>query len=146
MKSQKIKFYLIKLLLTSFAVILAAWLLKKGIHIEEPRIFTAIIVGITLILLNTFLKPLLVILTIPLTIFSFGFFLLIINALVIQLIDFILTGFTVDSFWWALFFSIIVSIITSILEGIGKIKVIRSNNQNQQKPNDDDDFTPYEEV
>lgn len=144
---QKIKIYLIKLLVTSFAVLFTAWLLKKGIHIQEPRIYTAVIVGITLILLNTFLKPILIAFTIPITVFSFGFFLLVINALVIELIDYLLPGFTVDSFWWALFFSIIVSIITSVLEGIGKIKVIRYNNENQQKPkDDDDDFTPYEEV
>ncbi len=147
MKTQKIKIYFIKLLVTSFAVLFAAWLLKKGIHIQEPRIVTAVIVGVTLILINTFLKPLLIAFTIPLTVFSFGFFLLIINAIVIELIDFLLAGFTVDSFWWALFFSIIVSITTSILEAIGKIKVVRYNNENQQKSKDDeDDFTPYEEV
>ncbi|MDD3281196.1 MAG: phage holin family protein [Bacteroidales bacterium] len=147
MKIQKIKFYLIKLLLTSFAVLFSAWLLKKGIHIQEPRIFTAIVVGITLILLNTFLKPLLVALTIPLTLFSFGFSLLIINAIVIELIDFILPGFTVDSFIWALLFSVLVSLTTSILEGIGNVQVIRYNNNHPNKPkDDDDDFTPYEEV
>lgn len=147
MKIQKIKFYLIKLLLTSFAVLFSAWLLKKGIHIQEPRIFTAIVVGITLILLNTFLKPLLVALTIPLTLFSFGFFLLIINAIVIELIDFILPGFTVDSFMWALLFSVLVSFTTSILEGIGNVQVIRYRNNNpRQSKDDDDDFTPYEEV
>ena len=99
MKAKKIKFYLVKLLITSFAVLFTAWMLQKGIHIEEPRILTAIIVGVTLILLNTFLKPLLIRLTIPLTVFSFGFFLLVINAIVIELIDFMLPGFTVDSFF-----------------------------------------------
>lgn len=146
----KIKFYLIKLLVTSFAVLFTAWLLKKGIHIEEPRIFTAVVVGISLILLNTFIKPVLVALTIPLTLFSFGFFLLIINALVIELIDFMLIGFTVDGFFWALLFGFLVSLTTSIIEGIGSVKVMRydKHDQRNSNKNDDDDegFTPYEEV
>lgn len=146
----KIKFYLIKLLITSFAVLFTAWLLKKGIHIEEPRIFTAVVVGISLILLNTFIKPVLVALTIPLTLFSFGFFLLITNALVIELIDFMLIGFTVDGFFWALLFGFLVSLTTSIIEGIGSVKVMRydKHDQRNSNKNDDDDegFTPYEEV
>jgi putative membrane protein len=146
----KIKFYLIKLLITSFAVLFTAWLLKKGIHIEEPRIFTAVVVGISLILLNTFIKPVLVALTIPLTLFSFGFFLLITNALVIELIDFMLIGFTVDSFFWALLFGFLVSLTTSIIEGIRSVHVVRydkHNHRNSNKNDDDDEgFTPYEEV
>ncbi|HOS17443.1 MAG TPA: phage holin family protein [Bacteroidales bacterium] len=141
---------MIKLLITSFAVLFTAWLLKKGIHIEEPRIFTAVVVGISLILLNTFIKPVLVALTIPLTLFSFGFFLLIINALVIELIDFMLIGFTVDGFFWALLFGFLVSLTTSIIEGIGSVKVMRydKHDQRNSNKNDDDDegFTPYEEV
>ncbi|MDD2622039.1 MAG: phage holin family protein [Bacteroidales bacterium] len=145
----KIKFYLIKLLVTSFAVLFTAWLLKKGIHIEEPRIYTAIIVGITLILLNTFLKPILIAMTIPLTLFSFGFFLLIINALVIELIDFLLGGFRVDSFMWALLFGMLVSIISSVIEAMGSVQVVRFNSHGKsssKNDDDDDEFTPYEEV
>lgn len=142
---QKVKYYLVKLLVTSFAVLFSAWVLKKGIHIDEPRIYTAVIVGVTLILLNTFLKPILVMFTIPLTFFSFGFFLLIINALVIKFIDYLLVGFTVDSFMWALLFGLIVSIITSVLEGVKNIKVIRHSSSHSSHK-DDDDFTPYEEV
>ncbi|NLJ82310.1 MAG: phage holin family protein [Bacteroidales bacterium] len=142
---QKVKYYLVKLLVTSFAVLFSAWVLKKGIHIEEPRIYTAIIVGLTLILLNTFLKPFLVVFTIPLTLFSFGFFLLIINALVIKFIDYLLAGFTVDSFMWALLFGLIVSFITSVLEGFRNVKIIRHSPDFPDK-DEDDDFTPYEEV
>jgi putative membrane protein len=121
----KIKFYLIKLLVTSFAVLFTAWLLKKGIHIEEPRIYTAIIVGITLILLNTFLKPILIAMTIPLTLFSFGFFLLIINALVIELIDFLLGGFRVDSFMWALLFGMLVSIAHKSMPSLATLSSVQ---------------------
>lgn len=146
---QKIKFYLIKLLITSFAVLFSAWLLKKGIHIEEPRIYTSIVVGISLILINTFLKPVLVAMTIPLTMFTFGFFLLFINAFLIKIIDYFLPGFTVDSFLWALLFGLMVSFVSSIIEAIRKIRVIRyrpMKGKSDKIDDNDDDFTPYEEV
>lgn len=149
MKAKKIKFYLVKLLITSFAVLFTAWMLQKGIHIEEPRILTAIIVGVTLILLNTFLKPLLIRLTIPLTVFSFGFFLLVINAIVIELIDFMLPGFTVDNFFWAMLYGAIVSFITSLIELFSNVRIVRYHQQDMYgngNDDDDDDFTPYEEV
>ncbi len=149
MKTKKIKFYLIKLLITSFSVLFAAWILQSGIHIQEPRIFTAVVVGLVLILLNTFLRPLLISMTIPLTIFSFGFFLLIINAIVIKLIDFILPGFTVDSFLWAMLYGIIVSFTSSLIEIFGNIKIIRYHHKtmyDNKNDDDDDEFTPYEEV
>ena len=86
--------------------------------------------------------------TIPLTLFSFGFFLLIINALVIELIDFLLGGFRVDSFMWALLFGMLVSIISSVIEAMGSVQVVRFNSMDtlHQKDDADDEFTPYEEV
>ncbi len=71
-----------------------------------------------LALLNTFLKPLMVILTIPFTIVTFGLFLLVINALIIMLVSAIIPSFKVDGFWWAMLFSIILSIVTWLLDGL----------------------------
>jgi putative membrane protein len=61
-----------------------------------------------------------IILTIPVTIFTFGFFLLVINALMILIAAKIVDGFHVEGFWYALLFSFILSIVTSILEGVKK--------------------------
>jgi putative membrane protein len=79
---------------------------------------TALIVAIVLGLLNIFIKPILVILTLPVTILTLGLFLLIINALMILLCTKIVGGFSVDTFLTALFFSIILSILQSIMNGI----------------------------
>ncbi len=76
---------------------------------------TAVIVAIVLALLNLIVKPVLVLLTLPVTIVTFGLFLLVINAVMILLVDAFITGFSVDGFWVALIFSLLLSIVQSIL-------------------------------
>jgi putative membrane protein len=66
-------------------------------------------------LLNGFLKPVLVILTIPITIFTFGLFLLVINGIIILFASSLVSGFYVEGFWWALLFSLIMSLISYLL-------------------------------
>jgi len=139
---QKFKFYGIKLLTTTFAIVFSAWLLQKGIHIGDPKLLTGLVVAFVLLFINVFFKPILVALTIPFTLATFGLFLLIINALVILLIGFLVEKFTVDSFWWALLFSILVSFTTSLIDAIGNVKVIRYN----QPKEGEEEFTDYEEV
>jgi putative membrane protein len=139
---QKLKIYGVKLLTTTFAIVFSAWMLQKGIHIGDPKLLTGFIVAIVLLFINVFFKPVLVALTIPFTLATFGLFLLIINALVILLIDFLVEKFTVDSFWWALWFSLLVSITTSIIDAIGNLKVVRYNRPKEAE----EEFTDYEEV
>ena len=76
-------------------------------------LFSAILVAIVLSILNAFLKPLLVILTLPVNILTLGLFMFIINAVLVMLASTIVPGFRVDSFWWALGFSLILSFVTS---------------------------------
>ncbi len=90
----------------------AAWLLS-GVLIENY--FTAVMVAFVLAILNMILRPILVILTIPITILSFGIFLLVINALIALLADRIVPGFEIVSFWAALWFSLIVSILNYLI-------------------------------
>jgi putative membrane protein len=111
--------YFFKIIVTSFAVVITSYLLR-GIHV--PNFTTAIVIAIVLTILNIFLRPLLIMLTIPATIFSFGFFLLVINALIILIASYLVPEFIVDSFWWAFAFSIILSVISFILELPEKIK------------------------
>jgi putative membrane protein len=87
-----------------------------GVHVASFT--TALIVAIVLGLLNIFIKPILVILTLPVTILTLGLFLLVINALIILLCTNIVGGFHVDSFWTALIFSIVLSLLQSIMNGI----------------------------
>lgn len=85
-----------------------------GIHITNY--WTAIIVILVLAILNVFVKPLLVLLTLPLTIFTFGIFLFVINAVIILIGSEFVKGFRVDGFWWALLFSVILSLLNSFLD------------------------------
>lgn len=115
---------LFKFLINCGAIAAAAYILK-GIQINDS-FWTIAWVAIILGILNTLLRPILVILTIPITIMTLGFFILVINAGMVLLADKLIDGFSVNGFWWALGFSIIVWLINSILGGLDKNKK-RSN-------------------
>ena len=113
-----------KTIATAVAVLIAAYLLS-GVTVSDT--LTAIMVAFVLGILNNFIKPILVILTIPITIFTLGIFLLFINVFIIQLATKIVPGFAVDGWWTALFFSFIVSFVTSIIESV----IGKPNNENK---------------
>lgn len=104
--------FILRLLLSAVAVVLLANILP-GVHVATFGI--AVIVALVLSLLNFIVKPLLVLLTLPVTILTFGLFLLVINALIILMAGGLVSGFTVDGFWWALLFSLLLSLVQSIL-------------------------------
>jgi putative membrane protein len=108
---------ILRVLLTALAVVILSKVLP---HVEVDSYLTAVIVAIVLGLLNFLVKPILVILTLPVTIITFGLFLLIINAVIILLADYFITGFSVDGIWWALLFSLLLSLLQSILFSILK--------------------------
>lgn len=109
--------FIIQLVISTLAVLISSYLLP-GVSIEGNSFVTAVLVAAVLAFLNAVVKPIMIILTIPVTIFSFGLFLLVINALIILLASRLVDGFHVDGFWWALLFSFILSLVTSILESI----------------------------
>jgi putative membrane protein len=86
----------------------------KGIHIDT--FWTALVFAVVLAVLNIFVKPLIILLTLPVTILTLGLFLFVINALVVMLASRFVEGITVAGFWWALIFSLILSVVTSILD------------------------------
>ncbi|MFT6815697.1 MAG: putative membrane protein [Sphingobacteriales bacterium] len=131
--------YLFKILISGVAVMFAAYVLP-GVAIDG--FVTALWVAVILSLLNGFVKPLLIILTIPVTVFTLGLFLVVINAAMILLTDYFISDFVVDNFWWALLFSIILSIVASILERIF-IGPKKPKTSTQSQPKDDhfDNFT-----
>ena len=92
-----------------------------GVHVAGP--FTAMLVAVVLGLLNIFIKPIMVLLTLPFTIVTLGLFLLVVNGLVILLCTKIVGGFTVETIWVAILFSVILSLLQSIIYSvIGKDK------------------------
>lgn len=109
--------FLIRLLLSALAVVICATILP-GAHVDGFLI--AIVVAGILAVLNVMIKPILVILTIPITILSLGLFLLVINTILVMLASWLVPGFEIDGFWWAFIFSIFLSIINSVFGGLGK--------------------------
>lgn len=101
-------FSLVRWFVYALAIAVAAWLLP-GIHIAGivPLLVLAIVLGG----LNLFIRPILVVLTLPLTIVTLGLFALVINALLIMVAGAIVPGVTVDGFLWAVLFSIVLSIV-----------------------------------
>ncbi|HZJ35224.1 MAG TPA: phage holin family protein [Gillisia sp.] len=106
---------IVRILLTALAVVLIAKFLP-GVSVESY--LTAIIVAVVLAILNLIVKPILVILTLPVTIITLGLFLLVINAIIILLADSFISGFGVDGFWIALIFSLLLSFFQAILFSI----------------------------
>ena len=103
---------LIRILITAILVLVIARFLP-GVNVDNFT--TSVIVAIVLGLLNLVVKPILVLLTLPVTIITLGLFLFIINALIILLCDNLVNGFRIESFWTALIFSVLLSISESIL-------------------------------
>lgn len=101
-----------RVLLTAIAVLVLANFLPG---VTVVNFTTAILVAAVLGLLNAILKPIFIILTLPITIVTFGLFLLVINASIILLADKFIDGFSVSSFWTALLFSILLSLAQSLL-------------------------------
>jgi putative membrane protein len=101
-----------QLLLTAVVVLVLAEVLP-GVGVDTFT--TSIIVAVVLALLNVLVKPILVFLTLPATIITFGLFLLVINAVIILLVDWLIPGFGVDGFWWALLFSLLLTLAQSVL-------------------------------
>lgn len=107
--------FIIKLFISSIVVFSLSFFLP-GVHVTS--IVAALWVAIVLGLLNTFLKPVLVFLTIPVTLFTLGLFLLVINAMIVLICDYFIPEFQVDGFITALMFSVLLSLSQSILNKI----------------------------
>lgn len=100
----------------SAMVIFSVAYLMPGVHVES---FTsALVVALVLGIINAFVKPVLIILTLPITILTLGLFTLILNALLILLVSHIVPGFTVDGFLWALAFGIVLSIANTVVHNL----------------------------
>ncbi|MEN2283050.1 phage holin family protein [Algoriphagus sp. SE2] len=109
--SSKAGNFLTKILIGGISVLIAEFLLP-GIHIDS--FMTGFLLAAVVILINITIKPILILLTLPITILTLGLFLLVINAVVLLLAAEIIPGFEIDGFWWALLFAVVLSIINSL--------------------------------
>lgn len=99
-------------LLNSISVYATASLLKG---VEIKNFWSAIFVAALLAVVNILIKPILLFLSLPITLLTFGLFVLVINAALIMLVDAMVKGFKVESFSWALIFGVVMSFISWIL-------------------------------
>lgn len=107
--------FLINWLITTAAILITAYLLP-GVAVRSfaAAIITALVLG----LINAIVRPILIVLTLPLTIFTLGLFIFVLNAMLVLLTSAIVPGFEVKNFWWALIFSLIFSVVSFILHRI----------------------------
>ncbi len=103
-------------ILSAIAIGITAYLLP-GVHINGG-VTTLLVLSVVLGLINAILKPILKLLTLPITILTLGLFSLVINALMILLASSIVPNFVVDGFWWALLFSIVLSLVNWFFAGL----------------------------
>ena len=135
----------IKVLIMSISVLIASYLFN---FVQISSFTTAIISALVISLLNSFLKPILKLLSAPLILMSFGLFQLFINAFIILLTSRFVSDFRVESFSDAFWFSIVITIINFLLELPNKIQRIKKNltPQNENQIEENEEFTSYEEV
>lgn len=107
--------FIIRLLITA----ISAFLLSKILSgVDFTGFWSTIIFAFVLGILNVFVRPILSILSLPITILTLGLFSLVINAVIILLADSLMDSLTVANFWWALLFSILLSLVTSAFSTI----------------------------
>ncbi|OGI95205.1 hypothetical protein A2917_00950 [Candidatus Nomurabacteria bacterium RIFCSPLOWO2_01_FULL_42_17] len=108
---------LIHWLVAAVAILISAYVLP-GVHVTG--LVAALVLALVLGIINAFLRPLLVVLTLPVTILTLGLFVFVINGFLVMLAASIVPGFTVDSFWWALVFGIVLAIVSAVLHSFEK--------------------------
>jgi putative membrane protein len=105
--------FIVRIIVTAAVAFALSYFLRRGIQIDS--FWTALLLALVLAILNAIVKPILIILTFPITIITLGLFLFVINACMILLAAHLIGGFRVDGFWWALLFSLLLSTISSLL-------------------------------
>ena len=108
--------FLTRVIISTISILVVAYILP-GVEVSTP--FVGFVVAIVLTLLNSIVKPVLIILTLPITIVTMGLFLLVINGIIVLIANHFIHGFSVSSLFTAIIFSLLVSIINGLL-GINK--------------------------
>lgn len=139
--------FLAQVVVMTLATLLATWILP-GVTIDS--VSAAILTAIVIALLNSFIRPILIVLTLPFTIFSMGLFLFFINAVIIMLASGLVPHFHVNGFGSALLFSLLLTAFNYLLEIPNRL-MRRPKFRNrpigtQDEYADSDGFTPYEEI
>lgn len=137
--------FLARTIILTLAIIIAIRILP-GVRIEGGSIAVAVLTALVISLLDNFIRPILIFITLPFTVLTMGLFIFFINALIIEMAAAIVGPFQVDTFGYALLFSLIITILNYLLELPNKWLNKTEYKPRQERDTDDDGFTPYEEV
>ena len=107
--------FIARLVLNGVAIILAAYVLP-GLHVSGP--LPALVAGVILGFVNAIVRPILFVLTLPLTLVTLALFIFVLNAICFALTAWLVPGFSVDGFGWALLGALLVSVVSWILNGL----------------------------
>jgi putative membrane protein len=138
--------FVTKTIVMTLAIIIASYMMS-GVHVDN--VFVAILAAVVISLLNNVIRPILIVLTLPFTLVSMGLFLLVINAVIILLASKIVPSFSVDGFWTAMGFSLLITVLNYLLDIPTKMKARKDytpNNPFGQKSTDEEKFDDYEDV
>lgn len=118
---------LTQILVTTLSILIVTYLMPH-IHVDSP--WDALLLSAVLAGLNMLVRPVLILITLPITILTMGLFLFIVNGINILIADYLMDGFRVDGLWWAVLFSILLTVVNSILENF--LGTNKSNNPRQR--------------
>ena len=134
---------LTRLTVLSIAVMVGAWLLPG---VEVSSFWAVLLTAVVISLLDNLVRPILIVVTLPVTALTLGLFLFVINAVIILMASAIVGGFEVRSFGWALLFSLVLTAVNYLLELPNKYLQRKELHKRQEDDTDDEGFTPYEEI
>jgi len=106
-------FFIVRLIINMVAILIISYLFPRMIRVDG--FLAALVAAFLLGIVNTILRPVLVLLTFPITLLTLGLFLLVINGLMLWLVSALVSGFHVSGFWGAVLGSILISIVSWIL-------------------------------
>jgi len=106
-------FFIIRLIINMVAILIISYLFPKMIWVDG--FWAALVAAFLLGIINTILRPILVLFTFPITVLTLGLFLLVINGLMLWLVSVLVSGFHVSGFWGAVLGSILISIVSWVL-------------------------------
>ncbi len=139
--------FVARTIVLTLATIIAIRLLP-GVRIEGGSVWAAVLTALVISLLDNFIRPILIFVTLPFTVVTMGLFIFIINAVIIELAAGIVGPFQVDTFGYALLFSLIITALNYLLELPNRWlnRSTYKSRSDSDSDNDNDGFTPYEEV
>ena len=136
--------FLARTIVLTLATIIAIKILP-GVRIEGGSVWVAAFTALVIALLDNFIRPILIFITLPFTLVTMGLFIFVINAIIVEFADAIVGPFQVDTFAYALLFSLIITALNYLLE-LPNRWLNRSTYKPRKDDTDDEGFTDYEEI